>query len=296
MWTNLSYHSYVKEGNFNWKAFVDGYQECYRTIVWFPPNVDCAIARSISIAAWSNLDPELSKAYDVPNSVITNGGDRWCRHFIERRCSTPRSPYEAIKRDGSCTVSPFGNFNGFVKLRSDMRWLQFCYMYPGASLNCYSKGWYLIRVSPLSAGRTNVECEYYKHKDATVDEMEEFLRFGKQVQHEVHSSRWSSNDRTLKFVNNFILIWRQACIPAAFCIRRVKRESTSISVLSARTSIPITSLRNMWERGFIPLEGKSFSPAAAMMLSVRNRQFVLPSRRVANFLGNFGFFWCLPTF
>jgi hypothetical protein len=25
-----SYHSYSKEGNFNWKTFVDGYQECYR--------------------------------------------------------------------------------------------------------------------------------------------------------------------------------------------------------------------------------------------------------------------------
>jgi hypothetical protein len=63
-------------------------------------------------------------------------------------------------------------------------------MYPGATLNCYSKGWYLIRISALSAGRTNVECEYYKHKDATVVEMEEFLSFGKQVQKEVLKSKW----------------------------------------------------------------------------------------------------------
>jgi hypothetical protein len=38
----------------------------------------------------------------------------------------------------------------------------------------------------LSAGKTNVECEYYKHKDATIAEMEEFLTFGKQIQEEVN--------------------------------------------------------------------------------------------------------------
>jgi hypothetical protein len=27
---NDSYHAYTKVGQFNWKAFVDGYQECYR--------------------------------------------------------------------------------------------------------------------------------------------------------------------------------------------------------------------------------------------------------------------------
>src|SRR5271154_6675135 len=58
-------------------------------------------------------------------------------------------------------------------------------MYPSATLNCYSTGWYLIRISPLSSGRTSVECEYYKNKNATVAEMEEFLAFGKQVQKEV---------------------------------------------------------------------------------------------------------------
>lgn len=61
-------------------------------------------------------------------------------------------------------------------------------MYPSATLNCYSKGWYLIRISPLSAGKTSIECEYYKHKDATTAEMEEFLSFGKQVQKEVSLS------------------------------------------------------------------------------------------------------------
>jgi len=59
-------------------------------------------------------------------------------------------------------------------------------MYPGATLNCYSKGWYLIRISPKSAGTTEVECEYYRHKDTTDAEMEDFLAFGKQVQKEVH--------------------------------------------------------------------------------------------------------------
>jgi len=43
----------------------------------------------------------------------------------------------------------------------------------------------VIRISPLSAGRTSIECEYYKHKDTTIEEMEEFLSFGKQVQKEV---------------------------------------------------------------------------------------------------------------
>jgi hypothetical protein len=58
-------------------------------------------------------------------------------------------------------------------------------MYPSATLNCYSKGWYLIRISPLSAGKTSIECEYYKHKDTSIEDMEEFLAFGKQVQREV---------------------------------------------------------------------------------------------------------------
>jgi hypothetical protein len=59
-------------------------------------------------------DPALSKAYDVPNSVITNSADRWCRHFIERRHSSPRSPYEVNRRDGLCTPSPSGDRDGFV--------------------------------------------------------------------------------------------------------------------------------------------------------------------------------------
>ena len=46
----------------------------------------------------------------------------------------------------------------------------------------------MIRISAHSAGRTSVECEYYKHKDATIEEMEEFLAFGKQVQKEVRMS------------------------------------------------------------------------------------------------------------
>lgn len=58
-------------------------------------------------------------------------------------------------------------------------------MYPSATLNCYSKGWYLIRISPLNAGKTSIECEYYKHKDTSIEDMEEFLAFGKQVQREV---------------------------------------------------------------------------------------------------------------
>jgi hypothetical protein len=33
---DLSYHSYTKEGNFNWKAFIDGYQECYRMALLTP--------------------------------------------------------------------------------------------------------------------------------------------------------------------------------------------------------------------------------------------------------------------
>jgi len=41
----------------------------------------------------------------------------------------------------------------------------------------------------LSAGKTSVECEYYKHRDATDTEMEDFLSFGKQVQKEVQQHR-----------------------------------------------------------------------------------------------------------
>ena len=65
-------------------------------------------------------DPALSKAYDVPNSVITNGSDRWCRHFIERRRCSPNkdgrggSPYAANTGDGPCVPSPSGDNNGFV--------------------------------------------------------------------------------------------------------------------------------------------------------------------------------------
>jgi len=67
-------------------------------------------------------DPALSKVYDVPNSIITNGGDRWCRHFIERRYFCPRSPYETNRRNDACTHSspkveansPSGDQDGFV--------------------------------------------------------------------------------------------------------------------------------------------------------------------------------------
>jgi hypothetical protein len=76
---------------------------------------DCTIARIILARILAELlDPALSKAYDVPNSVITNGADRWCRHFIERRHCFPRSPYEVNKREGPCVPSPSGDRDGFV--------------------------------------------------------------------------------------------------------------------------------------------------------------------------------------
>jgi hypothetical protein len=62
----------------------------------------------------------------------------------------------------------------------------------------------LIRVSPMSAGRTSVECEYYKHRSATSAEMEEFLAFGKQVQKEVCISTLCTADkRILTYANSF---------------------------------------------------------------------------------------------
>ena len=76
---------------------------------------DCTIARTVFF--WRHqitVDPALSKAYDVPNSVITNGSDRWCRHFIERRHSCPRSPYAENTKGGLCNVSPSGDRDGFV--------------------------------------------------------------------------------------------------------------------------------------------------------------------------------------
>jgi len=76
----------------------------------------------------------------------------------------------------------------YIRYLDDLMLFKFLFMYPSATLNCYSKGWYLIRISPLSAGRTNIECEYYKHKATSLVEMEDFLAFGKQVQKEVRFS------------------------------------------------------------------------------------------------------------
>jgi hypothetical protein len=102
--------------------------------------------------------------------------------------------------------SPSGDRDGFVSPKLRLVNTQFLFMYPSATLNCYSKGWYLIRISPLSSDRTNIECEYYKHKAATLAEMEEFLAFGKQVQKEVRSYY-------ISIINGGILIFANNCNP-----------------------------------------------------------------------------------
>lgn len=53
--------SFHLDGNFNWKAIVDAYQECYH----------CPTAH-----------PELSKAFEMPTYKVAPR-TRWCRHFAE---------------------------------------------------------------------------------------------------------------------------------------------------------------------------------------------------------------------
>jgi hypothetical protein len=55
----------------------------------------------------------------------------------------------------------------------------------------------------MSAGQTSVECEYFKHKDATIDEMEEFLSFGKQVQKEVSPYSYNAADSRILICANY---------------------------------------------------------------------------------------------
>ncbi|KAK2021377.1 ISP domain-containing protein [Colletotrichum zoysiae] len=138
------FYSYSKTGDFNWKAFIDGYTEC----------LHCTLVHR-----------DLSKRYDVPNSVITNSDKRWCRFFIKRR--------EAAAEPTDASLDVSGSDDGF-----------FLFQYPNTGVNCYSPGWYLIRVSPLSVDRTRIDLEYYKRKDISKAEMDEFITFGKQVQTE----------------------------------------------------------------------------------------------------------------
>jgi hypothetical protein len=58
-------------------------------------------------------------------------------------------------------------------------------MYPYSMLNCYSKGWYLIRLCPTSVDVTKIFVDYYMRKWTTNEEREQFLSFGKKIQKEV---------------------------------------------------------------------------------------------------------------
>jgi len=162
-------------------------------------------------------------------------------------------------------------------------------MYPSATLNCYSTGWYLIRISPLSAGRTSVECEYYKHKDATNEEMEEFLSFGKQVQKEVSFS-WKcslTKIRTLICANNFSPISRSGFTQTEFCIPSVRLELVSIKIWSEATYSSILSLRKRRRNRSIQRR-EACTVQSRMRSFVRNRQSALLLMKAGSYLGKTG--------
>ncbi|TFK54568.1 ISP domain-containing protein [Heliocybe sulcata] len=167
--------SYELRGDFNWKALMDGYQECYH----------CPTAH-----------PGLTKAFSIPTYKVMPRSN-YCRHFADQRparaAPPPKRPGER-QRSGSITEW-LGSFifaeqvaeqEALEKARNsagefDGLWV---YTFPNSGINCYSPAWYTLRVVPVSATKTVLEYDIYQKKGVDEQEILEFIDFLKQVEQE----------------------------------------------------------------------------------------------------------------
>ncbi|KAI9005088.1 hypothetical protein DFJ74DRAFT_692793 [Hyaloraphidium curvatum] len=146
--------------DFNWKTWVDGYSECYHC-----PGTHPSLNRDYAI--------QFYKVEPVENSL-------YCRHSCPRRDELPADAC-GRRRPPKQERSGWGDATGL--------WL---YAFPGLSLNCFSLGFYTIKVVPLSAGRTMLEREIFVRRShaspavarsplPTQHDVEQFMYFMKQV-------------------------------------------------------------------------------------------------------------------
>lgn len=132
------------------QTWVDGYSEC----------LHCALAH-----------PSLNKDYAIQKyRVDPVPGARYCRHSCPRRDETDTDTCDK-------ELSGWGNAKGL--------WL---FAYPGLALNCFSLGFYTIKVVPLDCQTTLLEREIFVRRTPnataavpTQPEVDTFMDFMKQV-------------------------------------------------------------------------------------------------------------------
>ncbi|EPQ57132.1 ISP domain-containing protein [Gloeophyllum trabeum ATCC 11539] len=170
--SNYDYReSFELRGDFNWKALMDGYQECYH----------CPTAH-----------PGLSKAFAIPTYRVAPRAN-YCRHFANLKPSSGEGPKQPQRARSSSLTEWLGSFIFSERPAEEQEaekqknmagefnglWV---YLFPNNGINCYSPAWYSIRVIPVSATKTILEYDIFAKKGVQETEIVEFIDFLKQVE------------------------------------------------------------------------------------------------------------------
>ncbi|KAJ3337232.1 hypothetical protein HDU93_001422 [Gonapodya sp. JEL0774] len=138
-WKWGDYTTVSTDLNVNWKAFCDGFQECYH----------CTIAH-----------PTLNASFMMQTYAVESYPQGlFCRHKVARK--------EETKGDATGAA--------------DGAWL---FLLPNQAINIYSTCISTQRANPISATKTRMEVDIYRHKDESVAAIEDYIKFMKQVDQE----------------------------------------------------------------------------------------------------------------
>jgi hypothetical protein len=133
----------------------------------------------------ANVDPGLSKAFQIPTYKVTEKSN-YCRHWAANAISEPPAPTPRKSSNSWFFSSPkpapepqkvdvyAGNNEGL--------WV---YLYPNTGISCYEPAWYSMRVLPVDKGHTRLEYEIYAKKGIEESKMTEFISFLREVEKEV---------------------------------------------------------------------------------------------------------------
>lgn len=137
---------YAWEGAFNWKTFIDGYQECYH----------CQIGH-----------PLLARDYKLDSYVVAcYEGAGWARHQVDRKDQAESSSSSA---------------GGANSGSADGAWL---YIFPNLLLNIYSPSISIQRLIPVSALKTKMDISFYRRHGVSKADVESYVEYAKTVDRE----------------------------------------------------------------------------------------------------------------
>jgi len=123
----------------NWKAFIDGYQECYH----------CAI-----------VHPNLRKIYNLERYIVENFQDSYSLHHCERK-----------HEDGAEKIAEDlmgGNQNDLGV------WI---WKYPNITISCYPYGCFIMSADPLKTNQTNLRSYFRFTNSITQEQRKKFQEY-----------------------------------------------------------------------------------------------------------------------